>query len=494
MQIRVLFMFVFDKKEVSLSNFAIILILLSLGIGVAIAIAGTHFAKKKMQHEEAYFTAGRNISTGFMTASFIAYAVGTGLIFSPGEMAYLSGTTAMIGYALAISIAFVIFIPISRRIKTMIPQGHTIGEFTNTRYGKFMYVVALAVSIIYMFILFISNMIGAAIMFKYVAGVPMLLSIIVVGIPTIYFAAFGGVSAAIFTSGLQSLLVTPLLFFPALMCIFDVGGISQMYGAIEAVSPNFLEIFDKGGMEFAIMIIIAVCAAELLNQTLWQRIYTAKDHKVIKKSLISAAIMVFPMTIVAASLGLFAKGLGAEVPHTSIASGMAISAVLPEWAIMLFCLVVVVAASSTGGDALSGFSSIISIDIARPLKKDLTEKGMLRIGRIGAVVIGILGLVIASFEPSVLQTLLLADLLASAAVVPTITGLYSKRVSGTTAAIATIAGIACGLPFYLMGISLYSFALALAVSTVITIVGHFTGKKDFDFELLKTNIKELNVR
>ena len=427
-----------------------------------------------------------------MTASFIAYAVGTGLIFSPGESAYTTGVTAMIGYALAISLAFIVFVPISKRIKTMIPEGHTLGEYTNTRYGKFMYVVSLAVSIIYMFILFISNMIGAAIMFKYVAGVPMLLSIIVIGIPTIYFASFGGVTATIFTAGLQSLLVTPLLFFPAFMCLFDVGGISQIYGAIEAVSPNFLNIFDEAGLEFAAMIIIGVVSAELLNQTLWQRIYTAKDQKVIKKSLISAAVMVFPMTIVAAALGLFAVGLGVDVPHTSIASGMTVATALPDWAVMLFCLVVVVAASSTGGDALSGFSSIVSIDIARPLKKgNISEKNMVRIGRIGAVAIGIAGLIIASFEPSVLQTLLLADLLASAAVVPTITGLYSKRISGTAAALATIAGIAVGLPFYVMGESFTSFSLALAVSTVITIIGHIACKKEFDFELLKTNIKEL---
>ncbi len=119
-----------------------------------------------MKHEEAYFTAGRNISTGFMTASFIAYAVGTGLIFSPGESAYTTGVTAMIGYALAISLAFIVFVPISKRIKTMIPEGHTLGEYTNTRYGKFMYVVSLAVSILYMFILFISSMMVAAIMFQ----------------------------------------------------------------------------------------------------------------------------------------------------------------------------------------------------------------------------------------------------------------------------------------------------------------------------------------
>ncbi len=474
-----------------MDSFAIVLIILALILGGAIAVLGTHFSKKKMRNSEGYFTAGRNISTGFMTASFIAYAVGTGLIFSPGEMAYLSGVTAMIGYAFAISIAYIVFIPISKRIKEMIPQGHTIGEYTKVRYGKFMYVVSLAVSIVYMFILFISNMLGAALMFRYVAGVPMILSIAVVGLPTIYFAAFGGVGAAIFTSGLQSILVTPLLFIPALICIFDVGGISEIYTLLETNAPNYLEIFKADGISFAIMIIIAVTAAELLNQTLWQRVYTAKDHTVVKKSLISAAIMVFPMTIVAASLGLFATAFNIEVPHSSIASGMAISHALPAPVVMIFCLVVVVAASSTGGDALSGFASIVSIDIVKPLKNDISTKQMVTVGRIGAIIIGLAGLAITYTEPSVLQTLLLADLLAAAAVVPTLIGLYSKRLSGTGAAIATLAGIAIGMPYYLMGNSLNSFGFALILSTVVVVIFIKFGKGEFDHSRLQSEIKEI---
>ena len=108
-----------------------------------------------------------------MVATFVAYAVGTGLLFSPAEAAYTTGFTAMIGYALAISLAYIIFIPVSKRIRERIPEGHTIGEYTKVRYGNFMYVVTLITTTVYMFILFVSNLTGAALAFKYVGGVPM---------------------------------------------------------------------------------------------------------------------------------------------------------------------------------------------------------------------------------------------------------------------------------------------------------------------------------
>ena len=88
---------------------------------------------------------------------------------------------------------------------------------------------------------------------------------------------------------------------PAAFVLFDVGGPGAIFQGVAEHKPEFLNFGWDGGMQFAIMIILAVSAAEMLNQTLWQRIYTARDHKVIRKSLLSSAVMVFPMTIVAAS-------------------------------------------------------------------------------------------------------------------------------------------------------------------------------------------------
>lgn len=409
----------------------------------------------------------------------------------PAESAYTTGLTAMIGYALAISIAYIVFIPVSKMIRERIPEGHTIGEYTKVRYGKFMHIVTLMTTSIYMFILFASNLTGAAIAFKYVGGVPMLLSVLVVGVPTIYFATRGGVSAAIFSNGLQSVLITPFLILPAIFALVHFGGVGPVYDQIMAVKPEFMEVFATGGMEFAIMIIIAVTAAELLNQTLWQRVYSAKSHKIIRRSLLASAIMVFPMTVVAAFFGLAAIAMNLEVPHTSVVGALVINASVPKWVCVIFILVVMLGASSTGGDALSGFSSIFSLDIMKSIKPDMSAEKTVKFARWGALFLGILGMVVAYFAPSILFLLLMADLLASAAVVPVISGLYSSRISGLAAGLATLAGVLAGLPMFLLGNSLYSFLSALLGSTLIVCIGHIFGKKKFDFNRLKTEITNM---
>lgn len=468
-----------------------IMILLAIIINVAIAAAGIIYSKSKLATHEGFFTAGRQISVAFMTATFVAFAVGTGLVFSPGESAYYDGLTAMIGYGIAISAAYLVFIPFTKRIKELIPEGHTIGEYVKVRYGYFMYIVTLCVTAIYMFVLLSVNIIGASIMFRFIGGVPPLLGVLVIGVPIIVYTMYGGLGAAVITNAIQAICLVPLLFITCYSAIGRVGGASGIFEGIMAQNPDFLKIFYSSGFQFAIMIIIAVCAAELMNQALWQRVYAAKDHAVVKKALLSSAVMVFPMTIIAASLGLIAVSMGMELPHPSIASVLVIYEVLPIWATLAFSVVVVLAATSTGADGLSAFSSIISLDIIKSFFPDMTPKTAVLIGRIGILVVGCGGMVVGYFAPSVLFTLLLADLLASAAVIPVLFGLYSSKISGTVAAIATIAGIIAGLPQFIAGATLWSFLLALIVSSLVLFVGSRLFPTDYDFARLKTEIEEL---
>lgn len=474
-----------------MTAFGWVILCLSILVGGGVALVGTYYGRKQTTTSEHFFTAGRSVTVSLMTATFIAYAVGTGLIFSPAEAAYTTGMSAMIGYALAISIAYLAFIPISRKIRERIPQGHTIAEYTSIRYGRPMQLLTMCVTVVYMFILLVSNLIGAALVFKYIGGVPMIVSVLAIAVPTIYFAGFGGVKAAIMTNGIQALLITPLIILPAAWLLFDIGGPAKIYQGVKTNQPDFLNLGWDSSMQFAVMIILAVTAAELLNQTLWQRIYTAKNHSVIRKSLTSSAVMVFPMTVVAAFLGFAAIGLGTNVPHTSIVSGMVIFENTPNWVAALFSVVVVLAASSTGGDALSGFSSIFSIDIVKMVKPNLSAEKAVLAGRIGVVLFGIAGMALAYRAPSILFLLLLSDLLSCATVVPIIGGLYFKKVSGLGALIACLVGIGAGLPMFLAGKNLWSFLTALLASAFITVIWALLAKKSFNFDRLRTEITDL---
>jgi SSS family solute:Na+ symporter len=473
-------------------SFGSLMITFSLVLMGSITWLGYLFSKRKMQDSDSYFTAGRDISTAFMTATFIAYAVGTGLIFSPGEMAYLEGLTAMIGYGLAISLSYIVFLPVSGRIKELIPEGNTIGEYARVRYGKIMYIVVLFVSIVYMFCLLAANLIGAGIAFNYIGHVPLYIGVLVIGVPVIIYTSYGGLGAAIFTNGLQAILITPMLFITAHLAFRNSGGTVAIYNGIQEHAPDFLKVFHPTGLEFALMIIIAVSAAELLNQALWQRVYSAKDIRVVKKGLVSASLMTFPMTIVAASFGLMAVAYNIELPHPSIATALMADNLLPPWASMIFMMIIVLAATSTASDALAGFSSIASLDIIKSFMPNLAPEKAVLVGRISTVVFGVGAMLVAFKAPSILFLLLTADLVAAAAVIPVVAGLFSPNISGNAAALGTILGILIGLPLFLNNQHLLSFVTAIIVSSAVIFVYAKISPARFDFNKLKEHIRAVD--
>lgn len=463
-----------------------------MGLMTFIAWMGYRFSMRKLIDNDSYFSAGRDITTSFMTATFIAYAVGTGLLFSPGEMAYYEGVTAMIGYGLAISLAYIVFVPVSSRIRELIPSGNTIGEYVKVRYGNLMYLVVLFVTIVYMFCLMGANLIGGGIAFNYIGKVPLYIGVLIIGVPVIIYTSYGGLFAAIFTNALQAILLTPMLFIAAIIAIKKSGGAVAIYDGVQKHAPEFLNVFHPTGLEFALMIIIAVSAAELLNQALWQRVYAAKDIKVVKKGLISASIMTFPMTIIAASFGLMAVAYNMELPHPSIATALMADYLLPPWASILFMLIVVLAATSTASDALAAFSSIASLDIIKSFMPNLTPHRAVLIARISTIVFGASAMMIAFKAPSILFLLLIADLAASAAVIPVIAGLFSPHISGKAAAIGTILGLVSGLPLFLNHQNLLSFVTAIIVSSLVLFICAKTSPAKFDFNKLKEDIKTID--
>ena len=475
-----------------LNTFGFYMIIFSVILMVGISVLGYLFSKRRMKNNDSYFTAGRNITVSFMTATFIAYAVGTGLIFSPAESAYLDGMTAMIGYALALSIAYLVFIPISRRIKELLPAGNTIGEYVKARYGNVMFIVVLFVIIVYLFCLLVANLIGAGIAFQYLGGMPIYAGVLIIGIPVMIYTTYGGLGAAIFTNSIQAILLTPLLFVVAFFAFRNLGGTSVVYEGVIENAPEMMNIFHASGVEFALMIIIAVASAELLNQALWQRVYSAKDSKVVKKGLINASIMTFPMAIIAGVFGLIAISMGMDLPHTSIGTALVAHTVLPEWGSMLFVLVIVLATTSTGSDALAAFSSTASLDIVKSLMPNMDAKAAVKVARISTIVFAVGAMLVAFQAPSILQILLFADLAAAAAVVPVIAGLYNRKISGKLAATGTISGLVLGIPLYLMGENLFSFLVAAIISSLIVFIGASFSKTGYNFEQLKETIKNLD--
>ncbi len=171
----------------------------------------------------------------------------------------------------------------------------------------------------------------------------------------------------------------------------------------------------------------------------------------------------------------------------------------PEWVVLLLFVLVLALIMSTLDSLLNGIASIFAGDLPR-LGSRLRSRNLLTVARIVTVLIALAAIVIASFGFSVLLLFLMADLVTSAAAFPTLYGFYSGRLGGTGAAVAGLAGIAVGLPLFVLGLFasgadvatffLLSFASALGVSALLTLL-FASGRERYDLNRLAEDIVEI---
>lgn len=114
--------------------------------------AGFVFSRRQKSSLEDFIIA-RNSQTGSATLmTLLATTMGTWVLFGPAETATWGGISGVIGYALGVLVPGLVMIPLGKRIRQLMPNGHTLTEFVYARYGRGVYLFVLAIMLFYLFI------------------------------------------------------------------------------------------------------------------------------------------------------------------------------------------------------------------------------------------------------------------------------------------------------------------------------------------------------
>ena len=472
--------------------------------------AGLLYARGRVGSVEDLLTARNSTGSAMTTATLIASTMGAWILFSPAEAgAAFGGITAILGYAIGSAIPLLLFIPVGRRIRELMPSGHSLTEFVLVRFGPVMYVFVLVVSVFYMFIFLAAEMTAIAGSMALVAGVPAWQTATAVGVFVLIYTAYGGLVASIFTDTVQTLVILPLLALGFTGAVFSLGGTGEIYSTAMSTNPDLLNPGFQPGLEFGLYVVFAILGANMLNQGIWQRVYAADGEATLTRSFAVAALTVVPMVLLAGLFGVAASGLGLVTPETqSVAFFLVVTEVLPDALAFVVVLLVVLLVMSSADTMFNAISSLVTVDIARLVEIEterslkLTGRGLTVLVAIGAVWIGAQGY-------SVLALFLTADLFAAAVFVPLIWGLYTPSLSEAGALAASIAGLVVGVAYFpmLRGVLsmvpglvpllpepsfLAAFLGATAVSAAVTAIAVVVGSENFAFDSLSTRIRSFD--
>lgn len=403
----------------------------ALTLGALAAFGGVAVAavrRSPAATRDHYLTARGSQGALALGLSFFASALGAWILFSPPEVGTFAGALGIAGYAAGQALAVAVFAVVGPRVRALAPAGTTLLGLVRTRFGRTGHAYVAGVSTLYMFVFLAAELtaIGGAV--SLLAGVDPLVPIVAVAAVTAAYTAYGGLPASLVTDRWQAWLVLGLVAASAIAVAAEVGD------PAERAEAAGLTRADATGAEVLVVLVIAIVAANLFHQGLWQRAWAAKGDAELRRGALLGGLLILPVVLALGLAGMVAAGReGVETPSLAL---FTLLEPLPAPVIGLLVILAVALVASSVDTLQNALAALISVDLSGA-----------RVGTAGARALTLLltvpAAVIAAEGLSVLRLFLVADLLAATIALPVFLGLWARL--GASAVLAGGAGGLAGV-------------------------------------------------
>ncbi|MCK4828638.1 hypothetical protein KA005_73590, partial [bacterium] len=267
------------------------------------------YSSSRKQSSEGFLIADRNLKALDNAATIIASKTGAGVMLTFVALYYLYGISAMWIF-IGVSVGYILFIPFAVKLRNMSSshEFYTYSDYFFHKHGKFVgYLSALAVFVVTLFMLLIQLIGGTKILTK-MSGFSFSGSLIIIVVTILVYTVLGGFKAVVKTDKFQILSIILLL---------ATIGFIMAKGSFKSLVPNILSIQKSPPLISMLCFFAMGMFMPFFSAELWQRIYAAKDVRIVKRSLILSAL-VFPvlgflLAIIGVSVSVNLKGIDPDL-------------------------------------------------------------------------------------------------------------------------------------------------------------------------------------
>ena len=399
------------------------------------------YHSRKFQGINNYLTANRNIGLFSLTTSLVASALGAWILFGPAAASTWGGIGAVIGYALGTAFPMIFLIYLGKKIRNEFPKGSSLIEFMRKKFGKSLFKLILLMTIFYMFIFLCAEVTAVAVLINYISGTELWITALIVLLATLSYTLYGGLRASIFTDNIQMIVIGVLILI-SLFYISSFTGNEFSFAFVKQKNPQLLSASYIPSYTAGLTFFIAVAATNLFHQGNWQRVYAAKDHQTLKKSLIISFFIIVPIVFFMGFVGMVSFSID---PGNRPDLGF-FTLLLKEQTEILSLLIITLGLAltiSTVDTLVNAISSLFVVDgkAAFNLEK---KTDYLRLSKYFIIFLSIIVFIIASRGFDVLYLFLLADLFCCAFVLTVFYSFYNNSINEKTAYISIVIGLIGG--------------------------------------------------
>ena len=404
---------------------------------------GIFYSRKKVSLN-TYLVSDRNEGVFSLSATLIASSLGAWILFGPPTAATWGGFGSVIGYALGTAFPMILLIFFGKKIRLLLPKGKSLTELVLKKFGKNLFKLIFSLMIFYLFIFLCAEVTAISKLIYYISGLNIWISTSIILFFTLTYVLFGGLKATIRSDGIQFVVII-LLFSYLIFSVFLQNNNNLNLNIFQA---NLIKVDSKSlisSFQFGFVFFIAVAATNLFHQGNWQRVYAAKNEKILVKSLLISFFIIFLIVLFMGVTGTISKINGLKFNDDLAFFSIILNKndILISLTVLIFSLSLTISTVDTLLNSISSLAIVHSKDFFN--FKYLKDK---KLSNVLLILLSIACLIIALYQFSVLYLFLLADLLCCACVYVIFKGLYQKKISQIRSLILIIIGLFSGLLFF----------------------------------------------
>ena len=431
-----------------MSELYVIVLVLIVAALMAVAIYRTSRVKTKAD----YLVAGRSLPAPVLVLTLLTSWIGAGSLFAGAENAYKNGFAALwqpAGGWLGLLLIYFIA-PRARKFAQF-----TLPDLLEARYNQTARVLG-TIAILFAYVGITSYQFkggGDVLHLIFPDYVSAQSGTFIIAAFVIISTALAGMSSVAYMDVAIGSLVTVICIISAPYLLVKAGGWSGLH---QTLPPTYFEwlgnfrmvhgVEQSAGMGFirALEFLVPTMLLMLGNQVMYQKFFSAKTEKDARVSVVGWIIGTLILETLIVAIAVFGRALfptGEVAQHPREIIPYTARNALPAFMGALLLGAVFAKVISTASNYLfSPATNLINDVFVRYISPDASHKRVLIVSRLAVVILGIWALYQAVYAESILEKMLWAYTIYSAALTPVVlAAFYSKRVTawGAVAAIAS---------------------------------------------------------
>ncbi|MBK1854951.1 hypothetical protein JO972_08270 [Verrucomicrobiaceae bacterium 5K15] len=460
-----------------------------LGLGVLWVLLGLYWGKKAKDSED-FMLAGRKVGLSLGSATSMATWVTSNTTMLAPVFALSLGVWGMVAYSTA-SFGLLLFALFAVRIRKILPQGVTAGDFFRQRYGRAGWCLFLLITMLYSLSWLVSMAIAGGDLMMVLAGIPFLQGMTLILVVCVLYTLFGGMYAVIGTDFIQSVIILIGIVFIGILAATQLD-FDAAYNHLQTYQPSLVKIIMPAAL-LAVFNNMLFGFGEVFHNNVWWSRAFAMRKDVAPKAFFLAGLLWFPIPIAAGFIALAAGPLEINIVDINqtgpaVASAVMGNAGFGAMAGVLILIVLFCSMASSIDSLLAATSDLLIKDVHEGLfHGKLNEQGFRKVSTLVIIGVGVVAWLLAAPHWPIIQALFISGPLVGSLIWPVIAGLFWKRINRALVLAGIVTGCALGVTAYFMLGWFTASLVGAGISMLFTIAARWI-RPSSRFELVKTPI------